>query len=112
MQCLETAFGVSDKNYAFQPSKPLIEIFKAAEGLGDGVSQLENIHFYWLFQSEEFPTPTQVEIDQANKLKEEGNDLVKANKFDEAIQKYNEAIKLNRDPIYFCNRFSTQIKLK
>jgi len=38
VQCLETAFGVSDKNYAFQPSKPLIEIFKAAEGLGDAVS--------------------------------------------------------------------------
>lgn len=36
-QCLEGAFGVSDKNYAFQPSKPLIEIFKAAEGLPDGV---------------------------------------------------------------------------
>jgi small glutamine-rich tetratricopeptide repeat-containing protein alpha len=57
-----------------------------------------------IFKDEEFPTPTQAEIEQANRLKEEGNDLVKANKFDEAIQKYNEAIKLNRDPIYFCNR--------
>lgn len=98
IQCLETAFSVSDRNYAFQPSKPLIEIFKAAEGLPDG--------------DEEFPTPTQAEIEQANRLKEEGNDLVKANKFDEAIQKYNEAIKLNRDPIYFCNRAAAYCRLE
>ena len=48
--------------------------------------------------------PSQADIEQANKLKEEGNELVKASKYDEAIVKYNEAIKLNRDPIYFCNR--------
>ena len=72
--------------------------------------------------------PTEAEVAQANKLKEEGNDLMKvefvesclvsktyytsiddrarfqASQFDAAIQKYNEAIKLNRDPVYFCNR--------
>ncbi|KAF7639444.1 hypothetical protein Mgra_00001120 [Meloidogyne graminicola] len=97
-QCLEGAFGVSDKNYAFQPSKPLIEIFKAAEGLPDG--------------DEEFPTPTDAEIDIANKIKEEGNELVKQSKFDEAILKYNEAIKLNRDPVYFCNRAAAYCRLE
>lgn len=91
VQCLEGAFDVSDKNYAFQPSKTLLDIFTTAEGLPTT-------------EEEDFPTPTQAEIDQANKLKEEGNDLVKGGKLDEAIIKYNEAIKLNRDPIYFCNR--------
>lgn len=38
VQCLEGAFDVSDKNYAFQPSKPLLEIFKTAEGLSGQVS--------------------------------------------------------------------------
>lgn len=38
IQCLEGAFDVSDKNYAFQPSKPLLEIFNAAEGLSLTVS--------------------------------------------------------------------------
>jgi hypothetical protein len=38
VQCLEGAFKVSDKNYAFQTSKPLIEIFKAAEGVSTSVS--------------------------------------------------------------------------
>uniref|UniRef100_A0A914L8W6 SGTA homodimerisation domain-containing protein n=1 Tax=Meloidogyne incognita TaxID=6306 RepID=A0A914L8W6_MELIC len=97
-QCLEGAFGVSDKNYAFQPSKPLIDIFKAAEGLPDG--------------DDEFPTPTEAEIAQANKLKEEGNELVKQSKFDDAILKYNDAIKLNRDPVYFCNRAAAYCRLE
>uniref|UniRef100_A0A914GW27 SGTA homodimerisation domain-containing protein n=1 Tax=Globodera rostochiensis TaxID=31243 RepID=A0A914GW27_GLORO len=98
VQCLETAFSVSDKNYAFQPSKPLTEIFKAAEGLPDG--------------DEELPTPTQAEIQKSNTLKEEGNELVKANKHEEAILKYNEAIKLNRDPIFFCNRAAAYCRLE
>jgi small glutamine-rich tetratricopeptide repeat-containing protein alpha len=97
-QCLEGAFNVSDKNYAFQPSKPLIEIFKAAEGLPDG--------------DEEFPTPTENDIIEANKLKEEGNELVKQSKFSEAILKYNEAIKRNRDPVYFCNRAAAYCRLE
>jgi small glutamine-rich tetratricopeptide repeat-containing protein alpha len=45
-------------------------------------------------------------------LKEEGNELVKASKFQEAVQKYNEAIKLNRDPIYFCNRAAAYCRLE
>ena len=38
VQCLETAFDVSDKNYAFQSSKPLLDIFTAAEGQALSVS--------------------------------------------------------------------------
>lgn len=63
-------------------------------------------------QEEEFTEPTKADIDQANKLKEEGNELVKASKFNEAVQKYNEAIKLNRDPIYFCNRAAAYCRLE
>jgi len=98
VQCLETAFEITDKNYAFQSSKPLLDIFVAAEGLSS--------------KDEEFPTPTQAEIEQANRLKEEGNELVKATQYDAAISKYNEAIKLNRDPIYFCNRAAVYCRLE
>jgi small glutamine-rich tetratricopeptide repeat-containing protein alpha len=100
VQCLEGAFNLTDKNYAFQPSRPLLDIFKAAEGLPNNTGD------------EEFPTPTEAEIDQANRLKEEGNELVKAGKCDEAIIKYNEAIKLNRDPVYFCNRAAAYCRLE
>ncbi|KAI6181960.1 SGTA-dimer domain-containing protein [Aphelenchoides fujianensis] len=87
VQCLESAFGLSYKNHAYQPVKPLLETFKGVEGVSD---------------SEEFPSPTAA-IEQANKLKEQGNELVKALKFQEAVKKYNAAIKLNRDPIYLCD---------
>ncbi|VDK41862.1 unnamed protein product [Anisakis simplex] len=87
VQCLESVFGLTDANYAFQPSKPLLDIFVAAEGLPTGETAL--------------PEPTEAEIAQANKLKEEGNAHMKASEFDAAINKYNEAIKLNRDPAYF-----------
>jgi len=97
VQCLEAAFGLTDANYAFQPSKPLIEIFRSAEGLAEGESEL--------------PEPTEADKEQANKLKEEGNELMKANQPDRAVQKYNEAIKLNRDPVYFCNRAAAYCKL-
>jgi len=98
VQCLEAAFGLTDANYAFQPSKPLIEIFRSAEGLADGESEL--------------PEPTEGDKEQANKLKEEGNELMKSNLPDRAVQKYNEAIKLNRDPVYFCNRAAAYCKLE
>ena len=59
-----------------------------------------------MFQNEDVSkaAPTEADIAQANKLKEEGNTLMKDSKFELAVQKYNEAIKLNRDPVYFCNR--------
>lgn len=62
------------------------------------------------FQGEtELPEPTDADKEQANKLKEEGNEMMKANQPDRAVQKYNEAIKLNRDPVYFCNRYRASL---
>lgn len=53
----------------------------------------------------DFPQPTSEEIKQANSLKEEGNGLMKTSQFEAAVAKYSEAIKLNKDPAYFCNRY-------
>jgi len=97
VQCLEAAFGLTDANYAFQPSKPLIDIFKAAEGLPSGETEL--------------PMPTDAEIEHARQMKEDGNELMKQSRFDEAVHKYNEAIKLHRDPVYFCNRAAAYCRL-
>uniref|UniRef100_A0A8R1DI42 SGTA homodimerisation domain-containing protein n=1 Tax=Caenorhabditis japonica TaxID=281687 RepID=A0A8R1DI42_CAEJA len=97
IQCLEGTFNIDDGSYAFQPSRPLIDLFTEAEGVSSGESSL--------------PTPTDADIAQANKLKEEGNDLMKASQFDAAVAKYNAAIKLNRDPVYFCNRAAAYCRL-
>jgi len=98
VQCLENAFSLTDKNYAFQPSKSLLQMLTEAEGLKAG--------------EEEFPTPTHDDISRANTLKEEGNEYVKGSKFNEAIEKYNQAIKLHRDPVYFCNRAAAYCRLE
>jgi small glutamine-rich tetratricopeptide repeat-containing protein alpha len=108
VQCLEAAFGLTDANYAFQPSKPLVEIFRSAEGLADVRCLSSNktaANCVCLQGESELPEPTEADKEQANKLKEEGNELMKSNQPDRAVQKYNEAIKLNRDPVYFCNRY-------
>uniref|UniRef100_A0A915PVY7 SGTA homodimerisation domain-containing protein n=1 Tax=Setaria digitata TaxID=48799 RepID=A0A915PVY7_9BILA len=73
IQCLETAFDITDSSYLFQPSKPLLDIFVAAEGLPAGV--------------DDFPKPTAEEIKKANNLKEEGNALMKASQFEDAVLK-------------------------
>ncbi|VIO93756.1 TPR Domain containing protein [Brugia malayi] len=98
IQCLETAFDLTDSSYLFQPSKPLLDIFVAAEGLPAGV--------------DDFPKPTAEEIKIANNLKEEGNTLMKSSQFENAVLKYNEAIKLNKDPAYFCNRAAAYCRLE
>ncbi|GMT13865.1 hypothetical protein PFISCL1PPCAC_5162, partial [Pristionchus fissidentatus] len=100
VQCLESAFALNDANYAFQPSKSLLALFTGAEGLPETVG------------ADPLPEPTPAEIERANVLKEEGNDLMKGSNFDDAIQKYNEAIKLHRDPIYFCNRAAAYCRLE
>uniref|UniRef100_A0A1I7TS02 TPR_REGION domain-containing protein n=1 Tax=Caenorhabditis tropicalis TaxID=1561998 RepID=A0A1I7TS02_9PELO len=80
IQCLEHYFALGDASYAFQPSRPIVELFKSAEGVPEG--------------------------------EKEGNDLMKASQFDAAVQKYNSAIKLNRDPVYFCNRAAAYCRLE
>uniref|UniRef100_A0A914PDE3 STI1 domain-containing protein n=1 Tax=Panagrolaimus davidi TaxID=227884 RepID=A0A914PDE3_9BILA len=55
--------------------------------------------------------PSENNIKKANALKEEGNECVKASKFNDAIEKYTEAIKLNRDPV-LCNRAAAYCRLE
>ncbi|VDN04634.1 unnamed protein product [Thelazia callipaeda] len=97
IQCLEAAFEITDSSYLFQPSKPLFEIFHQSES-----SERMNAA----------PTPTVEDIKLANNLKEEGNVLMKASRFDDAVLKYNEAIKLHKDPAYFCNRAAAYCRLE
>ena len=52
------------------------------------------------------------ERQQADKLKKEGNDLYKAHKFDEAIEKYNAAWKTYKDVTYLNNRAAAEFENK
>lgn len=43
--------------------------------------------------------------EEAERLKNEGNDLMKREKYEDALKNYTKAIQLDcKNPVYFCNR--------
>lgn len=43
--------------------------------------------------------------EKADKLKNEGNELMKAEKFTDALEKYKQAIEIDSsNAVYYCNR--------
>lgn len=50
--------------------------------------------------------------EKADKLKNEGNDLMKQEKFNEALEKYKEAIEIDSsNAVYYCNRAAAYSKI-
>jgi len=99
IQCLESAYGISrdDANTDLQVPMPLLEMFSTVTGQPEG--------------SEEKP-PTDEDKAEAERLKNEGNDLMKGEKYEEALKCYSAAIQLDkRNAIYYCNRAASYSKL-
>lgn len=45
------------------------------------------------------------DVKRAEELKKEGNEFMKVEKYDEAIEKYTDAIKVDaKSAVYYCNR--------
>ncbi|XP_022118670.1 small glutamine-rich tetratricopeptide repeat-containing protein alpha-like [Pieris rapae] len=52
------------------------------------------------------------DLAEAEKLKNEGNELMKTEQFREAMEKYSKAIEIDpRNSVYFCNRAAAHFKL-
>uniref|UniRef100_A0A0K0FXZ5 TPR_REGION domain-containing protein n=1 Tax=Strongyloides venezuelensis TaxID=75913 RepID=A0A0K0FXZ5_STRVS len=95
-QSLESLFQIEDIDFAFEPSIPLLNSFNNSE------------------QSfkEKLATKNAEEIaSEAESLKEKGNGELQATNFDKALEYYNEAIKLNPKPVYFCNRAAAYCRI-
>lgn len=56
--------------------------------------------------------PTPEIIAQANALKDEGNEFLKAHKYAQAAEKYTAAIELQPTAIFYSNRAQAMIKLE
>jgi len=99
IQCLESAYEVSSSDAHLLPSKTLLEIFTHAV-------KDEPV-------KEEPQTPVTEEAKaNAEGLKNEGNNLMKTDKFDEALKCYTQAIKLDgKNAVYYCNRAAAYSKL-
>ncbi|KAK2579548.1 hypothetical protein KPH14_010847 [Odynerus spinipes] len=95
IQCLETAYNVQANDTP--PKFNLYEVYKAA---------VENI------KPDLGPEATPEAKAEAEKYKNEGNALVKAEKLEEAINNYTKAIELDgRNAVYYCNRAAVYSKL-
>ncbi|XP_057288710.1 small glutamine-rich tetratricopeptide repeat-containing protein alpha isoform X2 [Pezoporus wallicus] len=102
IQCLETAFGVSMEDQGLAVSQTLPEIFEAAAG-----KEPEHIR-----TNSEPITPSEDDIAEAERLKTEGNEQMKAENFEAAVSFYGKAIELNpSNAVYFCNRAAAYSKL-
>ncbi|KAL2724118.1 small glutamine-rich tetratricopeptide repeat-containing protein alpha-like isoform X2 [Vespula squamosa] len=95
IQCLETAYSVQASD---TPAKfNLYEVYKAA---------VENS------KPDLGPEATPEAKAEAERYKNEGNALVKAEKLEEAINNYTKAIELNaHNAVYYCNRAAVYSKL-
>ncbi|NXL40064.1 SGTA protein, partial [Glaucidium brasilianum] len=102
IQCLETAFGVSMEDQGLAVSQTLPEIFEAAAGKEPGGIRTNS----------EPITPSEDGGGEAERLKTEGNEQMKAENFEAAVSFYGKAIELNpSNAVYFCNRAAAYSKL-
>ena len=97
IQCLESAYNISSSDVGLLPKRTLLEIFK--EGTKDDPFVKENEEI-----SEELKQ-------QAENLKVEGNNLMKQERYEEALKNYTEAIKLDpKNAVFYCNRYVLYFK--
>jgi len=96
-QCLQTAYCLAPEDTHLEVSESLEDIFKS-------VTQNEPL--------KKKPPPTASEKEEAEKLKLEGNDLMRAEDFAGSIEKYTKAIEIDSsNQVFYCNRAAAHSKM-
>eukprot|EP00106_Octopus_bimaculoides_P016695 XP_014784137.1 PREDICTED: small glutamine-rich tetratricopeptide repeat-containing protein beta-like isoform X2 [Octopus bimaculoides] len=106
IQCLESAYGINtnepESASKYYVDKNLLDIFNSHTSS----EKTDN------FAANTLHEPTPEDRVEAEKLKNKGNDFMKAEKFSEALECYTKAIKLdNKNAVYYCNRAAAYSKL-
>ncbi|XP_060038022.1 small glutamine-rich tetratricopeptide repeat-containing protein alpha isoform X1 [Erinaceus europaeus] len=133
IQCLETAFGVSAEDGGLALPQTLAEIFEAAAAkvsggagaappggpprvgggsLGRPDACAGGQETRPDLAGPELSPPSEEDSAEAERLKTEGNEQMKAENFQAAVLSYGKAIELNpANAVYFCNRAAAFSKL-
>jgi len=96
-QCLQTAYCMAPEDTHLEVSQPLNQLFHSA-------TQNEPM--------KKKAPPTVAEKEEAEKLKLEGNELMRAEDFPGAIEKYTKAIEIDSgNQVFYCNRAAAHSKM-
>lgn len=96
-QCLQTAYCMAPEDTHLEVSKSLEELFHSA-------TQSEPM--------KKKAPPTAAEKEEAEKLKIEGNELMRSEDFPGAIEKYAKAIEIDSgNQVFYCNRAAAHSKM-
>jgi small glutamine-rich tetratricopeptide repeat-containing protein alpha len=98
IQCLENAYEVSSSDTYLLPSKSLTEIYSEAIK-GEPMKEAET-------------AVSDEDKAEAERLKNEGNNLMKQDMYDDALKCYTKAIQLDpKNAVFYCNRAAAYSKL-
>jgi len=96
-QCLQSAYSMTLDDKHLSVSKSLDEIFKAA-------TQNEPL--------QKKGPPSAADKEEAERLKTEGNNLMRTEKYPDALLMYTKAIDLDgSNPVFYCNRAAAHSKM-
>uniref|UniRef100_UPI00358FC1E7 small glutamine-rich tetratricopeptide repeat-containing protein alpha-like isoform X2 n=1 Tax=Myxine glutinosa TaxID=7769 RepID=UPI00358FC1E7 len=104
-QCLETAFGISMQDTHLATPKSLVEIFH------DGTASLPQQTATQAGENQGVELTTE-QRENAEELKNRGNQQMKNEAFDKAVECYSKAIAIDRrNAVYYCNRAAAYNRL-
>jgi len=96
-QCLQSAYSMTLEDKHLAVSKSLEEIFKSA-------TQNEPL--------QKKGPPSAADKEEAERLKTEGNNLMRTEKYPDALLMYTKAIDLDgSNPVFYCNRAAAHSKM-
>ncbi|XP_073479624.1 small glutamine-rich tetratricopeptide repeat-containing protein beta [Aquarana catesbeiana] len=100
VQCLETVFKISPGDVHLSAPNSLEELFSQAQFKNDELTPAES------------PSVSPADIEKAEQLKDEGNNYMKEQNYEAAVECYSQAVELDpNNAVYYCNRAAAHSQL-
>ncbi|CAI9618259.1 unnamed protein product [Staurois parvus] len=100
VQCLETVFKLSPGDVHLSTPNSLEELFSQAHFKNDELTPAES------------PSVSPADIEKAEQLKDEGNNYMKEQNYEAAVECYSQAVELDpNNAVYYCNRAAAHSQL-